>query len=144
MALLISIAMKLSENFTLEELVASSTAKERDIPNVPDVEQIVNLCKLCIMVLQPIRDKLKTSIRVKSGFRSEALNKIVGGAVTSQHLKGEAADIICNNNKLLWNTIVSMIQERKIVVGQLIDEKNLSWIHISLPTQRHNNQILRL
>ena len=79
MALLISIAMKLSENFTLEELVASSTAKERDIPNVPDVEQIVNLCKLCIMVLQPIRDKLKISIRVKSGFRSEALNKIVGG-----------------------------------------------------------------
>lgn len=136
--------MKLSENFTLEELVASSTAKERNIPNVPDVEQIVNLCKLCIMVLQPIRDKLKTSIRVKSGFRSEALNKVVGGTATSQHLKGEAADIICNNNKLLWNTIVSMIQERKIVVGQLIDEKNLSWIHISLPTQRHNNQILRL
>ena len=134
--------MKLSNNFTLEELVFSQTALNRGILNIPSDIQISNLKNLCVNILQPIRDKFNGPIIVTSGFRSPNLNKLVGGAKSSQHLTGEAADIKCQNNDILWNLIISMIKNKEIIVGQLIDEKNLSWIHISLPSPNHQNQIL--
>ena len=136
--------MKLSENFTLEELICSATADHRKIQNVPDSTHIYNLSRLCSAILQPVRNKFGDPIKVTSGFRCEALNKIVGGASTSQHLRGEAADIVCQDNRKLWQTILGMIESGELVVGQLIDEKNLRWIHISLPTSKHQNQVLKL
>ncbi|MCH5302230.1 MAG: peptidase M15 [Prevotella sp.] len=136
--------MQLSENFTLEELTASTTAKARKIDNTPSREEIENLSVLCRRVLQPLRDKYGSSIIVTSGYRSEALNKAVGGVKTSQHRYGEAADIKCSDIKKLWNIAVEMVNKNEIIVGQLIDEKNLSWIHISLPTKTKKNQILHL
>lgn len=136
--------MQLSENFTLEELTKSTTANKKKIDNSPNDEQIENLKNLCKNILQPIRDKYENSITVTSGFRSPELNKAIKGSKTSQHLKGEAADIKCPNNKKLWNIITEMIKNNEIQIGQLIDEKNLSWIHISLPTSKHKNQILKL
>ena len=79
-----------------------------------------------------------------SGFRSGKLNKAVRGSATSQHLKGEAADIVSDDNEGLWHLICEMILNGEIAVGQLIDERNLSWIHVSLPDGRHYNQILHL
>lgn len=136
--------MQLSENFTLEEFVASATAKRLDINNIPGKEQINNLKKLCQTILQPIRNEFSQVITVTSGYRSELLNRAVGGSKTSQHLKGEAADIICYDNKRLWELITSMINKGVIRVGQLINERNLSWIHISLPSTSSVNQILFL
>ena len=138
------IPMKLSENFTLEEMTASRIAKNMHLSNIPSETETNNLIRLCQTILQPIRNKLNAPLTVTSGFRCSALNKIVGGSLTSQHLKGEAADIIYQDNKLLWDLIVSMISNQEIMVGQLIDERNLSWIHISLPTPSHKNQILKL
>ena len=136
--------MKLTENFTLEELTFSATAKIRGIDNTPDENQKQQLQLLCTKILQPIRTKFNRPISVTSGFRSSALNAAVRGSKTSQHLKGEAADIVCANNKELWNLICNMIIRQEIFVGQLIDEKNLSWIHISLPDSRHLNHFLHL
>lgn len=135
--------MKLSQNFSLEEMTASAIARQRGIPNVPNAEQIANLSLLCRKILQPIRDKVNIPVNVTSGFRCEALNKIVGGAKTSRHLRGEAADIIAKDNKQLWEIIIGMIRDGEIKVGQLIDEKNLSWIHISLPYENKENQIFQ-
>lgn len=95
-------------------------------------------------ILQPIRDKYGKPITVTSGFRSPSVNRLVGGSANSQHCKGEAADIKCENNKELWDLIIDMINNKKIVVGQLIDEKNLNWIHISLPNEKRKNQIFKL
>ena len=136
--------IKLSENFTLEEMVRSMTAEKFKIPNIPDANQVAGLRNLCVNILQPIRDKWGKPIRISSGFRSYALNKKVGGVATSQHLKGEAADIVCDDNNVLWKIIREMIYNGEIVVGQLIDEKNLMWIHISLPMGKNVNQILKL
>lgn len=136
--------MQLSENFTLEEFVDSPTAKRLGINNNPGKEQINNLKKLCQTILQPIRNEFGQVITVTSGYRSELLNRAVGGSKTSQHLKGEAADIICYDNKRLWELITSMINKGVIRVGQLINERNLSWIHISLTTTSSVNQILFL
>lgn len=134
--------MKLSENFTLEEMVASATAKNRKIDNIPGPKEIEKLRELCCKILQPIRDKFGKPIRVSSGYRCSALNKAVGGVITSQHIKGEAADIICEDKKKLWDLIIGMIKAGEIEVGQLIDEKGLSWIHISLPNSNNRNRIL--
>lgn len=136
--------MRLSKDFTLEEFTSSSIAKRFSIPNIPGPEQISNMQRLCNDILQPIRDRLVSPIRVTSGFRSRELNKKAGGSKTSQHILGQAADIVCFDNRRLWHLIASMIEKGEITVGQLINERNLSWIHISLPYPGKKNQIFSL
>lgn len=86
-------ATKLSENFTLEELLVSSTAKKYGINNTPDAVSKANLTLLCNKLLQPIRKAYGKSIIVSSGYRCPSLNARIGGSKTSQHMKGQAADI---------------------------------------------------
>lgn len=137
---------KLSKNFSLNELTYSSTARANKVDNIPDRWELENLKKLCNEVLQPIRDKYGKSIFVTSGYRNPIVNRLVNGSSTSQHMKGEAADITTGSkegNKRLFELIVEMIENKEITVGQLIDEKNYSWIHISLPYKKVN-QVLHL
>ena len=131
--------MKLSDNFTLEELVYSSVAKAKGIDNTPSIQHLARLSRLAKEVLQPLRSRWGKPITITSGYRSPALNKAVGGASTSQHVNGEAADIICSDNKALFNLAVEMINKGQLRVGQLIDEKNYSWLHISLPYTKVND-----
>ena len=77
---------------------------------------------LCQKVLQPLRDKFGSAIIVNSGYRSPAVNKAVGGVPTSQHVRGEAADITAGSkerNKRLFEIL------KTIEVDQTIDEKKL-------------------
>ncbi len=141
--------MKLSENFTLEELTYSKTAEDLSIDNTPSEEIIDKLTLLCEKILQPVRDKFGTSIFVTSGYRCPELNKVLKGSSTSQHRYGEAADIVTKendrkHNKELFNLIKEMIEDGEITVGQLINEYNYDWIHISLPTVKHTNQIIAI
>lgn len=132
-------------NFTITELVNSPTAERLHIDNTPSAAIISKLTELIKYVLQPIRDAYKKPIYVSSGYRCPRLNKAVGGVPTSQHVKGEAADIyVKNDNKELFIVIKKLIEDKKIVVGQLIDEYNYKWIHVSLPTDKHKNQILHI
>lgn len=139
--------MKLSKSFTLEEMCYSSTANARGLQNYPDSKAQENLKKLCVDILQPIRDKYGKPIYINSGYRNPQLNRVVGGSQSSQHITGSAADIDTNNNRELWDMIVKMIKSNEITVGQLIWEKGDSnapdWIHISLPYTKVN-QILKL
>lgn len=136
--------MNLSEHFTLEEFVKSSMATKLGISNHPDDIQLLRIKTLCESILEPVRNKFGYPVIITSGFRTKVLNKAVKGAESSQHLKGEAADIVSGNNLKLWKIINDMIRRGEIEVGQLINEKNLSWIHISLPDKTHRNQILTL
>ena len=80
------------------------------------------------------------------GYRNPKVNRLVGGSSSSQHIKGEAADITVGSkdgNKKLFDMIVQMIEDKEISVGQLIDESDYKWLHISLP-YRKVNQILHL
>lgn len=136
--------MQLSENFRLKVFTNSATALRLGIKNIPGVKEIENIERLCSTILQPVRERFGKPIKITSGFRCPRLNKAVGGSKSSQHLYGEAADIVCGNNFELWNLIKSMIEEKTITVGQLINEKNLNWIHVSLPFERHVNQIFAI
>lgn len=141
--------MQFPKYFTSYELLHSTTAQARKIENIPSWEQMDSLNRLAIEILDPVRVHYGKPISVTSGFRSAALNAAVKGAKNSQHMKGEAADITSKENtkaknKLLFDLMVSMVRDGIITVGQLINEKNYSWIHVSLPDGKHRNEILNL
>ena len=133
--------------FSIGELSQSDTADEMGIPNHPNTMQKMNMEKLIVNVLDPIRSMYGKPIYVNSGFRSESLNRWIGGAKNSQHMEGKAADITAGNpteNKKVWDTIMFLFQEGDIDFDQLIDESNLSWIHISYNEDNNRGQILAL
>jgi uncharacterized protein YcbK (DUF882 family) len=126
--------------FTNNELTDSETAKRLRIKNEPTKEQWINLFAIRDNVLNPLREKFGKPIRITSGFRSPELNKSVGGKPTSQHTKGEAVDITAINkadNKELFELC------KTLDFDQLIDESNLTWIHISYKVP-NRKQILKL
>lgn len=99
--------------FTLKELIKSTTAIARGILNVPNGKEEANLVALIDNVLDPLREAYGKPIIVTSGYRSEQLNRMLGGAKTSQHLKGQAADIrsvedTYEENKKIFNLIVEL------------------------------------
>ena len=140
--------MKISDNFDLEEFINSPTAEKYNIDNTPSEEVKNNIITLVKNILQPIRNVWNKPITVNSGYRCQALNNKVKGSKTSQHLTGDAADITTGNatdNKKLFHFIVDMAQQKKVVYGQLIDEYNYKWLHISNPiTGRKPNQDLHI
>lgn len=85
--------MKLTENFSLAEMTKSETALRHGLDNTPGPAEIENLRLLCEQILQPLRDAYKRGIKVNSGFRHPNVNAAVGGSKTSDHCKGQAADI---------------------------------------------------
>lgn len=122
--------MKLSKNFSLEEFTTSTTAVKNGIDNTPNQRQIQKLKNICDEILQPLRDAFGKPIQITSGYRCEALNKIVGGVAESQHQDGEAVDFWCEN--LEW--AFGWIQEH-CEFDQLIWEHG-RWIHVSFVKNR--------
>ena len=85
--------MQLTNNFSLAEMVKSETALRHGLDNTPGDTEIANLRLLCEQVLQPLRDAYGRGIKVNSGYRAPDVNAAVGGSRTSDHCKGQAADI---------------------------------------------------
>ena len=128
--------------FTIKELCKSSTATAKGIDNSPNSEIVKHLEQLIDNILDPLRERYGKPITVNSGYRCPELNKAVGGSKTSQHMKGLAADITAGSpakNKILFN----LAQELDLPFDQLIDEKNLRWVHISY-SEKPRKQVLYL
>ena len=84
---------QLTANFSLHELTKSETALRLDMPNEPGPAEIANLTTLAGEVLQKVRDHYGKGVKVNSGFRHPDVNAAVKGSRTSDHCKGQAADI---------------------------------------------------
>lgn len=131
------------EFFTIKELTRSVTAEARKIDNTPTREAEANLTELINKVLDPLRKAYGKPITVTSGYRSPRLNASVGGVKTSQHQKGQAADITAGSpgeNKRLFD----LAQELNLPFCQLIDEKKYRWVHISYDKNNVKKQVLHL
>lgn len=120
--------MRLSRDFTLQELTRTDTGLE-NAPGKPEVER---LFYLVTYVLQPVRDRWGP-LAVTSGYRSPRVNRCVGGAPSSQHLRGEAADVLPLEADIdtvfRWIVLSSSIR-----YAQMINETRggSRWIHASL------------
>lgn len=129
---------KLGKYFTLEELIASSTADKAGINNVPPHDAVVNLKLLVDNILDPAREMLGEPIYVNSGYRCYELNKILLGSKTSQHLKGQAADIYT----IHMNKLLDIL--KTLTFDQFIIYKTKGFYHISYDDNRNRKQILYL
>jgi zinc D-Ala-D-Ala carboxypeptidase len=124
--------MQLTKNFNLSEFTKSQTAVRKGIPNIPSPDHIENITALAKNVLQPIRDEFGPVI-INSGYRSQELNAAIGGSATSQHCKGEAADIECvkvdNANLAEW--IKLNLDFDQLILEGYTGEPRSGWIHVS-------------
>ena len=135
--------MKLSNNFSLNELTRSQTAERKGIDNTPSPEHQENLKLLCTHILQRIRDHFGKVVTVSSGYRSPSLCQAIGSKITSQHAKGQAADfeIFGTPNNEVANWI-----RNNLIFDQLIlefwnsDEPNSGWVHVSYDPDFNQNR----
>ena len=139
--------MKLTENFSLNELTKSQPAERKGIDNTPSAEHQENLKSLCEMVLQPIRDHFGQVVSISSGYRSPELCVAIGSSTKSQHAKGQAADfeIFGVSNKELADYIDQNLDYDQLILEywKVEDEPNSGWVHCSFNTQGNRKQYLR-
>ena len=123
--------------FTIKELCITHT----EIENVPDEISEKNLKILIEKVLDPIRAEMEIPIVVKSGFRNAEVNEAVGGDNNSQHLTGQAADLVCQNNKKLFLSLLDMKFDQ--LIYEFGDENSPAWVHVSYNEKKNRQQVLR-
>ena len=130
------------KHFTIAELTRSATAHNMGIDNTPPASAVTALHELVDKVLDPLREAWGGPIRVNSGYRCPALNKLVGGTPTSQHQKGEAADITVGSRSGNCR-LLALIKRLDLPVDQCIDEKGCRWIHVSHRTGRNRRLYMK-
>ena len=139
--------MNLSKNLTLREVTKSDTAIRKGVSNEPNIEQLENLKVLANEVFQKIRDHFGVPIKVTSGFRSEALNKLIKGSKTSDHMKGCAIDIDMDGTPDITNVQVFNFIKDNLTFRQLIwefgDNNNPDWVHVAYVKGDNKKQVLR-
>jgi zinc D-Ala-D-Ala carboxypeptidase len=137
--------MKLTANFSLEELTKSETALRFDLDNEPNDEQLANLVALCECVLQPVRDHFGKGVKVNSGLRTPEVNAKVGGSKTSDHCKGMAADIeipgVANAELAQW--ITDNLEFRQVILEFYTPGiPDSGWVHVSYNSGDNKKQVL--
>lgn len=125
--------MNLSKYFTLAELTRSEAAVRKSLDNNPSEDVIHNLQRLVEKVLDPLREGIGKPITVLSGYRSEAVNKAIGGAKTSQHVTGNACDIEVQGmpNEDLFAAIMKLNLPFDQCIKEFLPN---GWIHVSYRT----------
>ena len=127
--------LKITENFTLKEFLKSNIADLSDIEDqyIIDIGVFDNIRSLTTNILQPLRDKVGR-VNITSGYRCEALNKLVGGVRNSQHLSGKAVDFKCSNLEQAIYVIKHMSFDQLIIYP--------TFLHVSFDVLRSRNSIL--
>lgn len=137
--------MNLTKNFTLAEMVKSDTALRHDMDNTPGEIEIANLKQLAEKVLQPVRDAYAKGVKVNSGYRHPEVNAKVGGSKTSDHCKGQAADIeipgVANADLAKWIT-ENLDFTQVILEFYTPGVPDSGWVHVSYDPENLKKQVL--
>ena len=137
--------MKLTANFSLEELTKSDTGLRLGLDNDPDDTQLANLVALCECVLQPVRDHFGKGVKVNSGLRTLPVNRAIGSADHSDHVKGMAADIeipgVANAELAQW--IADNLEFRQVILEFYTPGiPDSGWVHVSYNPADNKKQVL--
>lgn len=133
------------KHFKFIEMVRSSKANECGIDNQPKDADIMDNIIFTMECLDKIREEYGLPLSVSSGYRCPELNRAVGGAKTSQHMKGQAADINLGSvekNRAFFNWCQANIND--LPIDQLLDESHYSWVHLSFTKENQRHQVLHL
>lgn len=133
----------ISEHISFSEATRTSTG----LPNIPNEQQIENMQLVAEMVFEKVRRYISDPITIDSMFRSQAVNKNVGGAVNSQHCTGEAIDMKAMPNASYTNADLFHFIKDKLTFDQLIwehgNDRNPAWVHVSYSRKQNRNKVLK-
>lgn len=137
--------MTLSTNLSLAEATSSATALRRGIANTPTATHLIALKAVANNIFQPCRNHFGKPLRVTSGYRSEELNKVIGGSMKSQHSKGEALDM--QSTSAYTNRELFMYIKDHLEFDQLIGEfpdnmGEYAWVHCSYKAEGNRGEVL--
>lgn len=125
----------ISPNVTYTEATKSDTAIKHGIDNTPNELQLANMRSVAQNIFQPVRNRFRVPIAITSFFRSEKLNRKIGGSRTSQHCAGEAMDIDADVMGMVSNREIFNYIKDNLVFDQLIwefgDNYEPAWVHVS-------------
>ena len=138
--------MKLTPHFTLDEMVKSQTALRLGLDNTPDPDEMESLLALCENVLEPVRIHWAKPVVINSGFRSLRVNRAIGSRDSSQHAKGEAADIEIPgiDNLVLYYWIAEELDFDQLILEFYNGDPSSGWVHGSYVGLENRNQTLRI
>lgn len=139
--------IQFTPHFKLSEFVSSETATKQGIENNPSPEAVENLRLLSVHTLEPLREALGLPIVITSGYRCKALNDLIAHhSQHSQHMKGQAADLLVQGSKfqvqgaspreLLIKAFKTIITSPEIDYDQLIIYP--TFIHVSFVSHNDN------
>lgn len=136
---------QLTKNFSLSEMIKSETALRHGLDNTPGEKETEALKLLAEKVLQPVRDHFAKGVKVNSGFRHPEVNAKVGGSKTSDHCKGQAADIeipgVANADLAEW--IKDNLEYTQLILEFYTPGiPDSGWVHVSYDPANLKKQVL--
>lgn len=142
-----TIPNKISPHISYKEATKSRTATIKNIDNTPDEATLANMQLVAEKVFEPLREGLCVPLGISSFYRSAALNKAIGGAKNSSHMRGEAIDIDADMFGLVTNKQIFDYIKDNLEFDQLIwefgNDKEPNWVHVSYVKDNNRNQILQ-
>jgi hypothetical protein len=140
--------MQVSKYVVLSELTTSETAKRKGISNMPTPEHLENLKVTCEAVHTPVREHFGKPIFISSAYRSNALNKAIGGSASSDHCAGKALDLDQDDkgtgvtNKMVFDYIKDNLEFDQLI-WEFGSNSNPDWVHVGYRKGQNRKQILR-
>ncbi len=132
---------RISEHVSYREGVKSNTAIRLNIDNTPDSYALSNMSALSIHLFEPLRRWVGGPIKINSFYRSEELNKAIGGSSRSQHCEGRAIDIDDTfghkTNAEMFNYLKENLNFDQII-WEFGDDYNPDWVHMSFVSSNEN------
>jgi zinc D-Ala-D-Ala carboxypeptidase len=131
----------ISKHITYKEAIRSNTALRLNINNIPNDYEISNMVGIANNVFEPLREYVGGPIKINSMFRSEALNRAIGGSSRSQHCQGRAIDLDDTfghkTNAEMFNYIKNNLNFDQLI-WEFGDDTNPDWIHVSFVSNDEN------
>ena len=135
--------MRISKHISYKEATQSQTATRKGISNDPDAYQLQNMQLLADKVFEPLREHFGVPIAINSFFRSQKLNKAIGGASGSQHTQGRAIDVDDTlggvSNKQMFEYIKNHLDFDQLI-WEFGDNNNPAWVHVSYVSETENRR----
>lgn len=135
---------KISPHFTWNEFLRSNTARRRGISNQPSPIAAANMVRVAYECLEPARVHFGKSYTTTSGYRSPALNRAIGGSMTSNHSIGCAHDgeIKGVDNFALASWMVANLPNFDEVILEGYTGGNSGWVHVAIRPENNRRKIL--